>query len=187
MDTMNSFGPELVRTHHEDRQREAAQARQGRRHDRPARAGSGRIALSLVAFLALILTFGVGSAAAQAQDLGNDGIDRDCDDFPERNAVEGYFAQDGGSAERNVDGLDPDGNGIPCDEPDYDGEEPAEDTDDEPVEEDDEGDAVTDLPTTGAGTADQGRADTALILAASGLFAVATAAGAFVRFQDRRV
>src|SRR5680860_886238 len=100
--------------------------------------------IALTAILALLLTF--GAVNAQEIDPGNDGVDMDCGDFPERNAVEGYFAQDGGTAERNVDGLDPDGNGIPCDEADYDGE-----TDGGAVDADDDGNDVVGLPTTGAG------------------------------------
>ena len=188
MDTISHFGTHFVGVKQERLHREAAQVRQQHRQSRTL---PGRFAVSLVAILALVFSVGLGSASAQEPDLGNDGIDQDCDDFPERNAVEGYFAHDGGSAERNVDGLDPDGNGIPCDEPGYDGEEPedngeepADDTDDEPAE-DDEGGAVTNLPTTGAGTANQAGTDVALVLTASGLFIVAVAAGAVVRFKDQ--
>jgi len=102
----------------------------------PARPFQGWLLLCLVALMGLMLTVGTAPVSAQEEDLGNDGIDQDCADFPERNAVEGYFSHDGGSADRNVDGLDPDGNGVPCDEADYDG---AED------------DEVTGLPVTGAG------------------------------------
>ena len=91
------------------------------------------VILILVAVFAGALSLG---AAAQAQaDLGNDGVDRDCIDFGERLAAEFYFEGDGGSADRNVDGLDNDGNGIPCDVGDEDRDE------------------VDTLPTTGVGAA----------------------------------
>ena len=73
-----------------------------------------RFLLILMTLVSLLLV--AIPASAQVTDLGNDGMDMDCDDFPERNAVEGYFATDGGSAERNVDDLDPDADGIPCNE-----------------------------------------------------------------------
>ena len=91
--------------------------------------------------------------ASNGPDLGNDGVDMDCDDFPERNAVEGYFAHDGGSDGRNVDGLDPDGDGVPCNEENYDA--PANESD--VPEEETPADAganpgpVTSLPSTGSG------------------------------------
>jgi hypothetical protein len=101
-------------------------------------------------------------APAEDPDLGNDGVDMDCDDFPERNAAEGYFAHDGGSAERNVDGLDPDGDGIPCNEAVYDGSDGGSDGQDgadqgsdvdapaDPVS--DAGAPVVQLPVTGTGS-----------------------------------
>lgn len=135
-----------------------------------------RLFLTVFALAALLLA--AGSASAQDIDLGKDGIDMNCEDFPERNAAEGYFAHDGGSAERNADGLDTDGDGIPCNEADYDGEEPEyvppvvgdePQTDPEPGNDGDGsyvppvvGDepktdpvpaAVTSLPSTGAGDA----------------------------------
>lgn len=58
---------------------------------------------------------------AGGPDLGNDGVDYDCGDFPELNAAQGYFAGDGGSAARNVDDLDGNRNGAACelgDDPD---------------------------------------------------------------------
>ncbi len=138
-----------------------------------------RFLVVLIALAALLFT--VGPAGAQEIDLGNDGIDLDCEDFPERNAAEGYFAYDGGSADRNVDGLDTNGDGIPCNEADYDGEQPEyvppvvgdePQTDPEPVnggdgsyvppvvgdepQTDPEPATVTSLPTTGSGhTADE--------------------------------
>ena len=61
-----------------------------------------------------------------APDLGNDGVDMDCADFPELNAARGYFVGDGGSPSRNVDNLDADRDGQAC-EPGDDGDntEPA--------------------------------------------------------------
>ena len=47
-------------------------------------------------------------------DLGNDGIDMNCDDFVELNAAQGYFTGDGGSPERNVDNMDADRDGAAC-------------------------------------------------------------------------
>src|SRR3712207_5496867 len=52
----------------------------------------------------------VGPGAAQV-DLGNDGVDLDCAYFPELNAAQGYFDADGGAPGRNVDNLDPTGDG----------------------------------------------------------------------------
>ena len=115
-----------------------------------------RLLLTLVTLCTLLIV--ATPVSAQDIDLGNDGIDMDCDDFPERNAVEGYFAHDGGSADRNVDDLDPDGDGIPCNEAIDDGGEEPEyvppvvgdepQTDPEPG---DGGNAVQHLPNTGVG------------------------------------
>ena len=61
--------------------------------------------------LALALLLALGSSTAAQIDLGIDGIDQDCADFFELNAAQAYFATDGGSATRNVDNLDPSGDG----------------------------------------------------------------------------
>ncbi len=71
-----------------------------------------RVLISLAA--ALLLASALTSAAAAQVDLGNDGIDKDCADFVELNAAQGYFVTDGGSAARNVDNLDPTGDGLAC-------------------------------------------------------------------------
>lgn len=47
-------------------------------------------------------------------DLGNDGIDTNCSDFVDQAQAQQYFTSDGGSVDRNVDGLDPDRDGIAC-------------------------------------------------------------------------
>ena len=120
-------------------------------------------------------------------DLGNDGIDMNCDDFPERNAVEGYFAQDGGSAERNVDGLDPDGDGIPCNEAAYDGEDDGGadpgDVSDEPVTVVENAAPVTRLPQTGSGST-AGESNAGVLALAATLAALAAAMIANVRQRD---
>jgi hypothetical protein len=70
--------------------------------------------LTLIAICTLFL-FAV-PANAQAVDAANDDIDMNCEDFPEFTAAIGYFLHDGGSTERNVNNLDPDGDGTPCNE-----------------------------------------------------------------------
>lgn len=96
------------------------------------------IAMAAALVLLLGLTMSVGAQA----DLGNDGVDMDCADFPEQNAAQGYFESDGGSADRNVDRLDRDGDGIACEASD----QAAEDTSDG----DNDGD-VDELPAVGSG------------------------------------
>ena len=64
--------------------------------------------------LVLALLLALGSSTAAQIDLGIDGIDQDCADFFELNAAQAYFATDGGSATRNVDNLDPSGDGRAC-------------------------------------------------------------------------
>lgn len=56
------------------------------------------------------------SASAQA-DLGNDGIDTNCNNnfFTSTGQARQYFADDGGSINRNVDDLDRDRDGTACD------------------------------------------------------------------------
>ncbi len=67
--------------------------------------------------IAFALVFGF-AASAGAQDLGNDGVDMDCDDFGgDSAAAQAYFVGDGGSADRNVDDLDRDRDGGACDNP----------------------------------------------------------------------
>jgi hypothetical protein len=46
--------------------------------------------------------------------LGKDGEDRDCADFGSQSRAQRYFEDDGGSAAKNVDRLDPNHNGIAC-------------------------------------------------------------------------
>ena len=45
---------------------------------------------------------------------GEDGIDHDCADFTSQGAAQQYFVLDGGSAQANVDHLDPNHNGVAC-------------------------------------------------------------------------
>lgn len=45
---------------------------------------------------------------------GEDGLDHDCADFAGQGAAQQYFVLDGGSAQMNVDHLDPNHNGIAC-------------------------------------------------------------------------
>ena len=47
---------------------------------------------------------------------GDDGADRDCDDFATPEDAEAYFLADGGSSKQNIDHLDPNHNGIACEE-----------------------------------------------------------------------
>jgi Cu/Zn superoxide dismutase len=83
---------------------------------------------SWVAALVLALPLALGSAAVAQLDLGNDGVDQDCADFFELNAAQAYFNTDGGSAERNVDNLDPTGEGRACEAPDQQIEDPGDGT-----------------------------------------------------------
>lgn len=75
-----------------------------------------RIVLAL--FTLFALTFGVTSAASAQADLGNDGIDTNCTNeyFTSTAQARQYFADDGGSINRNVDDLDRDGDGTACDQ-----------------------------------------------------------------------
>lgn len=107
-----------------------------------------RLVLALAAVVAL--TLGLAGTAGAQTDLGNDGVDMNCADFPELNAAQGYFLSDGGSADRNVDNLDFDGDGNACetgDERVLAGRDTDEQTDDG---EDENGETGT-LPNTGAG------------------------------------
>jgi hypothetical protein len=56
------------------------------------------------------------SAAGENGRNGHDAVDNDCADFPNQRAAQRYFTQDGGSATENVDRLDPNQNGIACEE-----------------------------------------------------------------------
>ena len=64
--------------------------------------------------LVLALPLALAGPAAGQPDLGNDGVDRDCADFFELNAAQAYFDTDGGAPGRNVDNLDPTGDGLAC-------------------------------------------------------------------------
>jgi hypothetical protein len=46
--------------------------------------------------------------------LGKDGEDRDCADFSNQSRAQRYFEEDGGSAAKNIDRLDPNHTGIAC-------------------------------------------------------------------------
>ena len=125
---------------------------------------------------ALVLLLGLTMSAGAQADLGNDGVDMDCADFPEQNAAQGYFESDGGSADRNVDRLDADGDGIACEAND----QLAEDTsdggtgDDGADNGDDDGD-VDALPQTGAGPmADSDAPGMILLLAGSAVVCTLT-------------
>jgi hypothetical protein len=73
-----------------------------------------RLVFAMFAALSLLIALTV-SSGAQA-DLGNDGIDKNCStrDFDSVEEARAYFANDGGSATRNVDDLDRNGDGIAC-------------------------------------------------------------------------
>jgi hypothetical protein len=45
---------------------------------------------------------------------GADGVDSDCADFDSQREAGRYFEEDGGSQAENIDHLDPNHNGIPC-------------------------------------------------------------------------
>ncbi len=47
---------------------------------------------------------------------GKDGIDTDCADFDGQDEANIYFVEDGGTRKKNVDHLDPNHNGIACEE-----------------------------------------------------------------------
>ena len=72
------------------------------------------LVLVLVLVLALVPVLALAGRGAAQADLGNDGVDLDCADFPELNAAQGYFEGDGGAPGRNVDNLDPTGDGLAC-------------------------------------------------------------------------
>jgi hypothetical protein len=56
------------------------------------------------------------SRAEAERITGRDGIDRDCADFSSSDEAQRYFDEDGGSAAADVDHLDPNHNGIACEE-----------------------------------------------------------------------
>lgn len=56
------------------------------------------------------------TAAGEDGANGRDGIDMDCADFTSPARAQRYFLEDGGSARNNVDHLDPNHNGIACEE-----------------------------------------------------------------------
>lgn len=47
---------------------------------------------------------------------GNDGVDTDCAEFDDPDEAQAYFLEDGGTKRKNVDHLDPNHNGIACEE-----------------------------------------------------------------------
>lgn len=49
-------------------------------------------------------------------DTGEDTIDRDCAEFVTQSEAQRYFIRDGGSAQRNIDHLDLNRNGVACEE-----------------------------------------------------------------------
>jgi Cu/Zn superoxide dismutase len=103
---------------------------------------------TLFTALALILPLTLPNPATAQVDLGNDGVDRDCADFAELNAAQAYFDTDGGSAGRNVDQLDPTGDGRACEAAD----QAAEDTGDGTVTVDADSDGLTDEEELARGT-----------------------------------
>ena len=56
------------------------------------------------------------TAAGERGINGNDGVDTDCADFASQEDAQRYFGEDGGSQRTNVDHLDPNHNGIACEE-----------------------------------------------------------------------
>lgn len=137
-------------------------------------------ALIMLGVLLTVLIVAV-PASAHEIDLGNDGVDWDCESFPEKNAADGYFAHDGGSADRNIDNLDPDGDGVPCNEL------PQDPGDDVPRSGNDNAEngsgAVTALPDTGTGRAN---ADSDPVGPMALVVVVATIGGAVACERRRR-
>lgn len=72
-------------------------------------------------FFSLALVFGFSTNATFAANLGNDGVDKDCDDFTSQKEAQKYFEGDGGSKSNNVDRLDRNRNGIACEDYKYSG------------------------------------------------------------------
>lgn len=123
---------------------------------------------------ALALTLGLAGMAGAQSDFGEDGIDRNCADFPELNAAQGYFESDGGSADRNIDNLDFDGDGNACET----GDErvlAGRDDDGQTNDDEDETEDTGSLPNTGAGSMAGKEAGTLMfaLLGASAAFALA--------------
>jgi excalibur calcium-binding domain-containing protein len=56
------------------------------------------------------------TAAGERGINGADGIDTDCADYANQQEAQRYFLGDGGSNKQNVDHLDPNHNGIACEE-----------------------------------------------------------------------
>ncbi len=121
-------------------------------------------------FAALSLLFGLSISASAQADFGSDGIDTNCStrDFDSVEEARAYFASDGGSATRNVDDLDRNGDGIACNSGlSNDGSSGGDDSGDDgagtdtgtgnddssggPDTNGDDPDAVTGLPETGVG------------------------------------
>ncbi len=140
-----------------------------------------RFSLAFVA--ALALTLGVTGLAGAQTDLGNDGVDLNCADFPELNAAQGYFEGDGGSADRNVDNLDFDGDGNVC-EPGDERVLARRDTDEQTGDDDDEEDTedTGTLPNTGSGVT-TGQAASGLLLALLGVSTACALASLGMRRQ----
>lgn len=71
----------------------------------------------LAVFSAVFLLLGLTLTASAQADLGNDGVDTDCNNnfFTSTEQARAYFADDGGSIDRNVDDLDRDRDGTACD------------------------------------------------------------------------
>ncbi|SFJ80568.1 excalibur calcium-binding domain-containing protein [Thermoflavimicrobium dichotomicum] len=65
-------------------------------------------------FLGIVMGLFIFSSTTFAADNGNDGIDKNCSDFSTPEDAQAYFTNDGGSAARNIDDLDEDQDGIPC-------------------------------------------------------------------------
>ncbi len=168
------------------------------------------------AFLFAFFGFSLATSSAVAQaDSGNDGIDTNCNTafFTGVEQARQYFADDGGSASRNVDDLDRNGDGIACNSGLEDvggngsqfpgggsGSGAVEDTDDVAVEEDDSADVAlesddsddgaaevtADLPATGTGPlASPSSSSGMLSLLAAGAL-LFTAAGTRIRSTAQR-
>lgn len=153
-----------------------------------------RLILALIATLALMTGLTV-SASAQA-DLGNDGVDTNCNNnfFTSTEQAREYFANDGGSIDRNVDDLDRDRDGTACDagidDVGGDGSQfPGGGTDDGAADDgtDDDGSddgETSELPDTGVGTMSNGSDSMLLVTALSGVAALLGVAALRVREQS---
>ncbi len=148
-------------------------------------------------FTTTFLIIGMTLTAGAQADRGNDGIDTDCNNnfFTSTAQAREYFANDGGSATRNVDDLDRNNDGIACNSGiedvggngsqfpggggSDDGDTGSDDGGDTGSGDDggdtgsgDDGGETAELPSTGVGTTANGTDSMLLVTALSGIAAL---------------